>query len=257
MKISRSLFSYLALSLISFSAAAAPAYNLPDELLHPIVTNISNNAINIDSKFKGEEILLFGARGDSGDILIMVKGPSKDFLINKKERLFGIWYNGKRMEFRNLPIYYSMFSTMNSANSQSRVLEELGLKAGALEIGKESEDRQKKEFLFQLKNRLEERNLYSPYPNKIEFLDETLFKVSLIFPKNVPPGTYVVEIYFISDGVLSSFQSIPIYVTQVGINATISDLSNNHSIFYGTFAVAVAVAIGFIINYIFSRLYRR
>ena len=63
----------------------------------PIISGISKNEIKIDSKFTGEKILLFGAKGDAGDIIIAVRGPKKKFIITQKEKFFCIWHSGKKV----------------------------------------------------------------------------------------------------------------------------------------------------------------
>ena len=93
-------------------------------------------------------------------------------------------------------------------------------------------------------NKLEKEELYSIGANKIDFLDETLFKVMLNFPKNISRGIYTVEIYLINEDSLISFQSIPIYVNQVGLSAQISDYAHQQALLYGLAAVLIALVIG-------------
>ena len=52
--------------------------------------------------------------------------------------------------------------------------------------------------LGRLIKKMGQDNLYSENSDNIEFLDETLFKVMLTFPKNIARGEYLVEIYLIS-----------------------------------------------------------
>ena len=221
----------------------------------PIVSGISTNEINIDTKFNGAKILLFGARGDAGDIVITIRGQKKNFLVTKKQKFLGIWYNGDRVKFKDSYSFYSLFSTFRGGD-------EIGHLLTALELGKnnlnfETDDNTsvdlKNEFQLQLVDRLEHSKLYSSGANKIDFLDETLFKILLDFPKNISRGTYTVEIYLISDGNLLSFQSIPIYVNQVGISAKILDFAYEESFLYGIVAVAFALMVGWLANYLFLR----
>lgn len=226
----------------------------------PIISGISTNEINIDTDFKGAKILLFGAKGDAGNIVIAVRGPKKNFLVTKKERLLGIWYNAERLKFKESYSFYSLFSTFGGqTNNQSAIdqlLSDLELGENNLEfdISGNVEEGKKNEFQLQLIDRLEKNKLYSTSPSKVEFLDETLFKVTLDFPKNISRGTYTVEIYLVNEGGLLSFQSIPIYVNQVGLSAKILDFSDQQSFLYGLLAVAIALIVGWLANYIFVKL---
>lgn len=222
---------------------------------NPIISGISTNEINIDTKFQGAKILLFGAKGDAGNVVVTVRGPKKNFIVTKKEKLLGVWYNGERVKFKNSYSFYSLFSTFSEQESIDQLLKELELGKNNLEFntfGKVSENK-KNEFQLQLIDRLEKNQLYTTGASKVDFLDETLFKVMLDFPKNITRGVYTVEIYLINDGTLLSFQSIPIYVNQVGFSAKILDFAYQESFLYGLLAVAIALVVGWLANYLFAR----
>jgi len=223
----------------------------------PIISNISTHEINIDAKFNGAKILLFGAKDESGNVVITVRGPKRNFLVTKKEKLFGVWYNGQRVEFKNAFSYYSIFSTFEDDRTTNYLLSQLEIGASNLkfETAEDSNiDKNKKtEFTLQLIDKLDKDELYSIGSNKIDFLDETLFKVNLNFPKNIARGVYTVEIYLIHEDNLESFQSIPIYVNQIGFGAKIFDYAHQQPLLYGLFSVIIALVIGWIANFLFTR----
>ena len=222
---------------------------------NPIISGISTNEINIDTKFQGAKILLFGAKGDAGNVVVAVRGPKKNFVVTKKQKLLGIWYNGERVKFKNSYSFYSLFSTFNDQEPIDQLLKELELGKNNLEFntfGKVAE-KKKNDFQLQLIERLEKNQLYTAGASKVDFLDETLFKVMLDFPKNITRGVYTVEIYLINDGALLSFQSIPIYVNQVGFSAQVLDFAYQQSFLYGLLAIAIALVVGWLANYLFAR----
>jgi len=75
----------------------------------------------------------------------------------------------------------------------------------------------------------------------------------LDFPKNISRGIYTVEIYLINEGSLVSFQSIPIYVNQVGFSAKVLDFAFQQSFLYALLSVAIALIFGWLANYLFAR----
>jgi uncharacterized protein (TIGR02186 family) len=224
-------------------------------LASPIISGISTNEINIDTKFQGAKILLFGAKGDAGNIVIAVRGPKKNFMVTRKQKLLGIWYNGERIKFKESYSFYSLFSTFDDQDPNDQLLKELELGKNNLtfKTPNNSAEDLKDEFKIQLVENLEKNHLYSSDVSKVDFLDETLFKVMLNFPKNITRGIYTVEIYLINEGSLLSFQSIPIYVNQVGLSARILDFAYQESFLYGLLAVALALVFGWLANYFFSR----
>ena len=232
--------------------------SLPElSFANPVISGISSNEINIDTNFKGAKILLFGAKGDAGNIVIAVRGPKRNFLVTKKEKLLGIWHNGERVKFKDSYTYYSLFSTFNNSDPSQidSLLNELELGKNNLKfhVSKDVAEDKKNEFEVQFIDKLEKNKLYSTGANKVDFLDETLFKVMLNFPKNITRGTYTVEIYLINEDSLVSFQSIPIYVNQVGLSARILDFAYQESLLYGLISVAIALVVGWIANYLFAR----
>jgi uncharacterized protein (TIGR02186 family) len=222
---------------------------------NPIISGISTNEINIDHKFLGTKILLFGAKDDAGNVVIVVRGPKKNFLVTKKRKLLGIWFNGERVKFKDSYGLYSLFSTFGDQESTDQLLSDLELGKNNLnfQTSAEIEKAKKNEFKLQLIESLEKSDLYRTSSNKIDFLNETLFKVMLDFPKNISRGVYTVEIYLINEGSLTSFQSIPIYVNQVGLSAEILDFAYNQSLLYGLLAIAIALLFGWVANYLFLR----
>ena len=224
-------------------------------LANPIISGISTNEINIDTNFQGAKILLFGAKGDAGNVIVTVRGPKKNFMVTRKEKLLGIWYNGERVRFKDSHSFYSLFSTFNDQELTDGLLQDLELGKNNLKFNtsEEIKTEEKNEFQIQLVDKLEKNNLYSSGANKVDFLDETLFKVMLNFPKNITRGIYTVEIYLINEGSLLSFQSIPIYVNQVGLSAKILDFAYQESFLYGLLSVALALIAGWLANYVFTR----
>ncbi len=223
----------------------------------PIISGISTNEINIDTDFKGTKILLFGAKGDAGDIVIALRGPKKNFIVTKKQNFLGFWYNGKRVKFKNSYSFYSLFSTFSGKHGEDTLLRDLELGKSNLEFASPQEENPaiRSEFKVQLIDNLERKNLYKSGTDKIEFLDETLFKIIIDFPKNIPRGVYSAEIYLINEGNLISFQSIPIYVNQVGFSAKILDFAYRQPFLYGLVSIAIALIFGWSANHIFNRFF--
>lgn len=223
----------------------------------PIISGISNNEINIDTSFKGAKILLFGAKNDAGNVIVSVRGPRKDFLVNKKKRIFGIWYNAERIKFQNSPSFYSLFSAFKNDEASPETLEEfeIGENNIKFDVLSSIDQKTKSEFQRELIQFLESKKLYNGSTKNIDFLDESLFKVLVEFPKNIALGVYSVEIYLINQGSISALQSIPIYVNQVGLNSEISNFSTEQPVIYGVLAVIFALFAGWLTNYIFARFF--
>jgi uncharacterized protein (TIGR02186 family) len=222
---------------------------------NPIISAISTNQINIDTNFNGAEILLFGAKTERGEVIIALRGPKRKYVVTKKQKLLGVWYNGKRIVFKDAYSYYSMFSVSDHLDLENNLLDNLELGPNNLKFEtKDQEDKElQEEFKSELVNRLKKTHLYSTGQKNIEFFDDNLFEAVLKFPKNISYGVYTAEIYLIRDNKLVAFQSIPIFVNQVGDSARIRNFAYQNSFLYALMAVLIAIIAGFVANYIFSR----
>ncbi|MFT6332104.1 MAG: hypothetical protein ACJAW3_000431 [Lentimonas sp.] len=228
------------------------------EELHarPIISGISTNKINIDTKFTGVEVLLFGAKGDAGDIIVTIRGPKKDYMVSKKGKFLGVWFNKYRLKFNDAYSYHAFFSSDEDSKINEKLLSHLEISKEKMEFNYQENDFNQEEFKLEFINKLEKKELYSTNHGEISFLDESLFKAILKFPKHISKGTYIVDIYLVDGGNLIAFQAIPIYVHQIGISAKINDFAYENSILYAFAAILIAVIAGFLANFIFVRLFK-
>ncbi|MFM6972578.1 MAG: TIGR02186 family protein [Alphaproteobacteria bacterium] len=225
----------------------------------PLISGISSNEIKVNTEFEGAQILLFGAKSDAGNVVITIRGPRKDFIVNKKENILGVWYNGQRVKFKQALGFYSLFSTFNHGQLIEDSLSEYELGKNNIKFNVSSKLSPTKinEFRLKMVELMEEKKYYESQPKNINFLDETLFKIIIDFPSNILLGTYIVEIYLVNNGTILSYQSIPIFVEQVGINSKITNFSRDHSFIYGLIAVVLAILVALITNYFFIKFVKK
>ena len=229
---------------------------VPSAWANPIVADLSNYRISMDASFIGTRMFLFGARNDPGDVVVVVRGPEKNFMIRKKEKIAGMWVNIDRSKYYGVPDFYAIAS--------SRPLEEIaspGLLA-RLGIGFESllvpsramsspEDEQ--QFARALMQHQQQKQLYQADPLALKFMAETLFKTTIPFPDTIPAGEYTAEIYLISGGEISGMQAIPIRVEKSGIDALVYHYAHHWPLFYGISAIIIALSAGWFAGRLFEK----
>src|SRR5215470_12684567 len=106
----RSLIRFLALLL---ALAGAPARSAD------IVSGLSTDLIQITSSFTGTDFVIFGAIDPPRtpavaavqDLVVVIRGPTLDMTVRRKERILGVWVNTEQVEFSGLPGYYFLAST--------------------------------------------------------------------------------------------------------------------------------------------------
>ncbi|TAE81811.1 MAG: hypothetical protein EAY76_04090 [Alphaproteobacteria bacterium] len=229
----------------------------------PLVAELSSKDILIHSAFNGTQLILFGTRNDSGDIVVVVRGVPRTLYVRKKERVMGIWMNRASEKFEHVPSFYAMAS--------SRPYEEIpkSVYFNALAIGyaqavqsyrahgydmMEEEERARREsFAHALLTLMQEQRLYAPDIGTIQFIGGGLFRTSINFPDNTPTGSYAAEIYLMRDGEIISMHTTPIYVRKTGLDAWIYNLAHQSPALYGMLAIALAALGGTLAIRLFAR----
>ncbi len=234
-------FLLIAFALVTLAAPAPAA---------PLVSDVSQYRIDMDANFSGSRMFLFGARNDNGDVVVVIRGPAKNYIVRKKEEIGGIWVNRGRMKFRDIPSFYAMAASRPLAEiGQESLLNQMKIGESHLIPVMENAEPYAQAFLdYQHANRL-----YTPQAGELQFMGETLFKTTVEFPDNIPPGNYTAEIYLVSDGDIVGMQAIPIKVSKTGLDAFLYGYAHNHPALYGLSAVVLALAIGWFAGRIFER----
>ncbi len=222
----------------------------------PLIADLSLRQIEIDSGFAGTDILLFGARNDPGDIVVVIRGPETSYVIRKKQRVAGVWANKKQQVFRDANGFYVVAASRTLEDIQNDyLLKSLRIGIGTeivpdLEVHKEYEEEFKEAFL----KRKHKEHLYVPEIKEISMIGDTLFRTVIRFPENIMRGVYTAEIYLFSDGQLSGIQSTPIIVEKKGFDAFVYDVAYKHPLTYGIVAVTIALLAGWIAGLVFRRV---
>ena len=226
----------------------ASGFWLPNSALaSPIVADLSNYTISMDASFNGTRIFVFGARGDSGDVVVVVRGENTNYVMRKKENVAGIWINKERMKFLDMPNFYAIASSKPlSEINETALFSKLGI--GQKFLFTEPTDPKQKErfneFQTAFLKHQHTQKLYPTTPEPISFMEETLFKTTIDFSDNIPAGNYTAEIYLLSDGEVVGMQSTPITVVKSGIDAFVYNFAHNSPALYGITAILLALLAG-------------
>jgi len=219
----------------------------------PLVTDLSSHLIAITSGFNGTELLLFGSIDEPGDVVVVVRGPSGQEVVRRKESVWGVWFNRRSQRFDGVPSYYAVVS--------SRPLTEIAGPAllNRLQIGAQHlryralSDRGDPAPFRQAITRLKTESGLFIEEAGVVFLGPKLFRTEIAFPATVPVGTYQTEIYLIRDDKVIAAQSTPLFIDKQGIEQEIFDFSRREPAVYGFVAVLIAVAAGWLAAVVFRR----
>jgi len=215
----------------------------------PIIADLSNHRIEIDSNFKGMELLLFGARNDIGDIVVIVRSPKKNFTLRKKTKQGGMWINTQEVKLENSPDYYFVASSIPLEDMEYNDLKEK-LNIGIDNIDFKVIEKKRVDDIDEFKKaffRLKKNNkLYPEKEVEVSFMQDTLFKVKIPFPDTIYEGSYVAETYLLSDDRVTGVQFVPITIEKIGFGAFLYDAAHNYPALYGILAVITALSVGWL-----------
>jgi uncharacterized protein (TIGR02186 family) len=236
-----------------------------------VIADISEHLIEIRSNFTGTDLLLFGAidwsktnfrrsripNEPSFDVIIILRGPSSDMLIRRKDRVAGIWVNNVSVTVGKAPNFYTILATRPVADilpAKTLEAEEFALNNLKFEwpTGLNNADRQ--EFREALLYNLQRDNLYVQKNGTIEILHDTLFRAKVNFPATVPVGAYRAEIYLVRNGKIIGRQTSPLAIGKSGFERAVYDFAHEQSALYGLTAVLIALFAGLVASEVSRRL---
>ena len=252
------------------SVSAIPAQAAPNH----VVADLSEDLVEITSGYHGTELLLFGAyRGMPGDDLILeVRGPSTDLLQRRKEQKAGIWVNVETVKWMAVPSFYHLFSTRplteiagSEALGDARIgADTLGLRMAQAAGGNNGHGAGDDSVIRApvagtaaqtegLARNMTRMGLWGTKSNAVATQQHMLYRTALSLPSNVPPGAYVIRVLHFRDGVAINESKTDMNVRKAGLSALIYRFAHDYSLFYGLFAIAFAVASGWLAAVAFRR----
>lgn len=249
----RALLPALAAALLALAAHGVAR-------AEPLVLGLSDELIQVDQRFTGTQLLVFGAAEQPGDIVIVVRGPEAPIAVWHKARVLGIWINHDSMMFASVPRFYAVASTRPlEAVAPAAVLREarIGIEnLGFWTVSVQSEERIA-EFRHALIALETAARHYDRVTEPVAFMAQRLFRVSLSLPATVPIGDYSVEAYLLSDGKIVARAAKPLRVRQVGFGAAVFAFAHEYPLAYGFLAIAVALMAGWLGGFVFRKQARR
>lgn len=208
-----------------------------------IIADVSDRSIAVTAGFTGARTTLFGTLPESGDVIIVVKGPPETITVREKNRIAGMWVNGAFHTFKNVPgIYWVASSRPLELIAPDDFLraQQIGLMNISLKDSDAPEDARIKEFSHALLIQKAMRDEYTFAPAMIHVMEERLYRADLELPSSAPTGAYIATTYLMQDGKLISAQQTPIYLKKVGTPEWISNMAQSHSYIYALITIVFA-----------------
>jgi len=257
-----SRFVTLIATMILVLAARVPAFG------EELQMGVSVDNVPVSSSFSGTRIFVFGSVEDQDltaaslfeyTVLVTVKGPKRDLVVRKKERVLGIWINRHSRTYAEVPGFYSIVSAkpvLGGAALQTLKKNRLGV--DNLDFYLIGQDRQtlmlkEPEFAAALNRIRVAEELFTEHDNGLTYIGKTLFRAAIELPANVPIGRHEVTAYLLLRGEIIDTKTASFNVQKVGFERWIYELAHENGFIYGLMAVLLAIATGWIANVVFRK----
>ena len=225
-----------------------------------VVVDLSSNKVKVNSSFVGTNVMVFGTKKQRENIVIVIIGPDEKIMVRKKQRLGGIWVNGEKHEFQNVPGFYAIASTqpLNEITNPNLLKHhEIGIRnliANRLLLRKTGDNKSDKAFKEALIRGKKRQLLFLDEPLKINVISDQLFKTSFHFPSNMTTGNYTVKVFAFQKKKFISMTTKNISVEKTGIGADLFRFAKEQSALYGILAIVIAMLSGWIAAVIFRKI---
>ena len=110
-----------------------------------------------------------------------------------------------------------------------------------------------KEFTQALRDRKAAAGLYSENVGGVQFLSQNLFRATVRMAPDVQIGTHKARAFLFKNGLFIKENSAQLEIRKSGFEQMIFRLAHNHSVFYGLFAIFLAIVTGWLGRVLFRK----
>jgi uncharacterized protein (TIGR02186 family) len=220
-----------------------------------LITQLSQARIDINTSFRGAELLVFGAiqypRGAvpdaPPDIAVVVRGPAAPVTVRQKTRVAGIWVNARGVRFESVPGFYAVASTRPIdalADDRITAIYEIGIRNLQLSPASGADEATTRAFEAGLVSIRERAGLFAERPGGVAVTRGVLYSARIALPAAVPVGDYTAEIHLVGKGRVLASTSTGFAIGKSGFERWVYVMAQQHSLAYGLAAVAAALLAG-------------
>jgi uncharacterized protein (TIGR02186 family) len=243
--------------LLALALAAALLGGAHQARGQALIADLSDHLIAINTGFTGVKLLLFGTIDQSGDIVVLVHGPTTPIEVRRKQRVAGIWLNTDRVSFVDVPSFYAVASNRPLdaiASPALRAELQIGIENIPMVAEEDSHAEEMSEFRAGLVRNMQKLGVYGTEVGQVTFLGNQLFRTTVNFPSNVPTGSYRVQVLLFREGEVAGAQTTPLYVSKTGFDAEVFLFAHEWTAAYGLLAIIGALLAGWTAHLVFRRL---
>jgi hypothetical protein len=250
--------------------------------------HVSPEEVDVGLNFSGADVTISGTAPEDADVVLMVDGPIDSVKMMKKGKVMGVfWMTVEQAEVEGMPAFHMVLSSESidsllSGEEQVR----LGVDPASSNILEQAEavdpddesplsEEKRTEFVTGLRDKYIRDGLYTPCVSchRVEAVpahvadggaatpsdgiirvdDGGGWETSIRLHSDAPLGDYSVQAYYVRDGQEVGSDSTTFTVEKVGIVDSLGTMAEDNAVVYAAMSLAIAIAIGLTIGFVFPR----
>ncbi len=261
------LFGVLCCAGQALAAQPAPGARPPLAPVPATTLKLTPQTIEMGAFYNGAPIRMEGVVPRGSQVIVIVRGETKDEMFNRKGRVGPIWINVDKVHVTGTPSLFLRFSSedmhmfLDRKTIDAYELDELSVKERMhIRTSKGEPNEEYRELIENSYLDLKKKDLtYRRVANRAHIVEDgelAHYTVAFNWPKSAPPGRYQIEVYACRDRTVVGQAKTTLRLVEVGFPAFMVSLAHEHPWEYGLLAVFAAVCAGFGIDAVASRLRR-
>ena len=244
---------------------------------------VSPETVDVGLNFSGTDVTINGMTPEGADVVLVVDGPVDSVKMRKKGKVTGLfWMTVEQAEVENMPAFHIVLGSEPIDHLLSREQQvRLGVDPESSNILEQAEavdpddesplsEEKQTEFVTALRDKYIRDGRYTswvcyhepeaaecdtaaPSGGMIRPDDDGHWETSISLPSDAPLGRYTVQAYYVRDGQEVGADSTTLTVEKVGIVDSLGTMAEDNAVVYAAMSLAIAIAIGLTIGFIFPR----
>jgi uncharacterized protein (TIGR02186 family) len=216
-----------------------------------LVTQLDVDRVEVNTRYQGSRILLFGAVPVGSEVIIKMVSPTQEVELSHKSRIGPLWLQGGHLTVHGAPdLVYLVSSRPLDRLFSATERDTLGLtlqsalKDSVTHGDASLEDGWQSAFLH-LKRKT---HRYLEAGDAVELKDGRLFYAHMDLPADSPLGRYRLSVYLVRKGKVVRRQEAYLEVQEVSLEGWISRVVHDHPWLFGTLFTLGMMALGLVLG---------
>lgn len=249
----RHLFALVFMLVLSNTVAVA------QDAVNVVFVN-SDPVVAVHSNFRGQTVTLFGniepgegAPGGPYSVVVLVQGPSSEWVVREKERQGGLVLNSVSAHYAQAPSYYAILSSSPLAQIippdviDKQRLSFLGLAASTRQ-GDDTSNLDP-EFVRLMRS----AGIFIEGERGVVMHSASTFSARVPVASNAVNGVYLARALIIADGKVVGETTTRFTVRTQGFERYVANLARSNPVLYGLATILLALGTGWLGGVLFKR----